>query len=62
MKRILSIFLAIIAVFSLVACKPEEDKPAARTYVADGKYTAFSNGSVVNNNYEIYKFGNCLVF
>jgi Icc-related predicted phosphoesterase len=32
------------------------------TGIHAGKYTAFSNGSVVNNNYEIYKFGNRLVF
>ena len=32
------------------------------TGIHAGKYTAFSNGSVVNNNYEIYKLGNRLVF
>ncbi len=38
MKKILSIFLALVAVLSLVSCKKD---PEPRTYVADGKYTAF---------------------
>ena len=40
MKKILSVFLVLLAVLTLSSCKGD-DEPAARTYVADGKYTAF---------------------
>ena len=37
MKKILSLFLALVAVLSLVSCKKEEP----RTYVVDGEFTAY---------------------
>ena len=37
MKKILSLFLALVAVLSLVSCKEEEP----RTYVVDGEFTAY---------------------
>lgn len=42
MKRILSVFLALIAVLTLVACGEKDPEP--RTYMADGKYTAYTTG------------------
>ena len=44
MKRILSVFLVLIAVLTLVACGEKEEP---RTYMADGQYTAF----VAHDNY-----------
>ena len=38
MKKILSLFLVLVAVLSLVACKKD---PEPRTYMADGEYTAY---------------------
>ena len=43
MKKILSLFLALVAVLSLVSCKKEEP----RTYVVDGEFTAY----VAHDNY-----------
>ncbi len=37
MKKILSLFLALVAVLSLVSCKKDEP----RTYVVDGEFTAY---------------------
>ena len=48
MKKILSFLFLLVVAFSLVACRDKggDDNggstPAARTYVADGKYTAFA--------------------
>lgn len=39
-KKFLTICIALIAVMSLASCK-KDPKPAERTYVADGDYTAF---------------------
>lgn len=50
MKKILSFLFLLVVAFSLVACRDKggDDNggstPAVRTYVADGKYTAYSVG------------------
>lgn len=47
MKKILSFLFLLVVAVSLVACRDKDgdETPAARTYVADGKYTAFAANS-----------------